>query len=110
MVCLVWTGLGVSRFESSPKFLIFNRQVMDKQLDITGDDDVMQAAFFFVKGIEELDLYRCINVWETPARFTIMGTFWLYLLCYLATILLKHTFYGQTKSITAKLGSPRWRS
>lgn len=48
------------------------------KFNITGDDDVQQAASTFVKAMEELHLKRRIDVWEMLAGFSITQLFsWL---------------------------------
>lgn len=49
--------------------------MLNEGSEITGDDDVQKAVFKFVRIIEELDLKRHGNVWETPAGFNLVKDF-----------------------------------
>lgn len=52
VICRVWSGLGVYRF-CLPQFVLrFASQILNKELDITGDNDVQQSASKFVKAME----------------------------------------------------------
>lgn len=64
-------------FASSLPQLALNssRQVLNRELDITGDDNVQEAASTFVKAIKKLDLKRHIDAWKTPAGFPSMKCF-----------------------------------
>lgn len=52
--------------------LIIARQVLNERSNIIWDDDVQQAAFTFVKALEELKLNRRINACKTRDGFPIM--------------------------------------
>lgn len=64
---------------------IFARQVLYKDSDTIGDDDVQQTASPFVKAIAELHQKRHNDVWETTAGFPIKQTFLLHILHHLST-------------------------
>lgn len=70
---------------------------MKEEWDITGNDDVVQAAPTFVKAMEELDLKCRVDVWETPVVFRGMQTFPLHILYHLLTFHTKNALYDQTE-------------
>lgn len=55
--------------------LKFARQVLNKELDTIGDDDVQQTAFTLVKAMKKLVLLCFVDVWKMPAGFPIMDLF-----------------------------------
>lgn len=67
--------------------LVFVRQVLNKESDITEEEDEHQAAFTFVnaKGGGDLDQKCRIDVWETFSGSTTMQTFLLLKLYHLST-------------------------
>lgn len=73
------------RFDPFRMALISARQVLNKESDATGNDDVQQATSTFVKTLDDLNLKRRIDVLETPVEFLSMQTFSLHLLYYLTT-------------------------
>lgn len=73
--------------------LIFAWKVLKKEPDITEEDGVQHAAFTFVNTMEELDVKRCIFVWEMPAGFFIMQTFLLHICYQLSTYCMEYSLY-----------------
>lgn len=63
--------------------LILPRQVLNDESDITGGDNVLQAASSFVKTMEGLDLKHRIFLLETLDGSFIMRTFLLHILYHL---------------------------
>lgn len=59
---------------------------------MTGADDVQRATATFDKGMEELDLKRRIDIWETPAGYSIRQTFLLYTLRHVSTYHMEKIF------------------
>lgn len=73
--------------------LIFPCQVMNKKSAITVNDDVQQAVFTFIKGIEEIELKHCIDVGETFISFPIIQFFFLLILHRLSTYDLEYSHH-----------------
>lgn len=96
---------------SLPQMALFcSRQLLNKESDITGDDNVQQAAFTFFNVMEELELKHCIDVWEMPAGFPIMQILSLHILHNPSTYHLGFSLHDQAKNIPANLWTPWWRS
>lgn len=63
--------------------LVFPRQVLNAELDITKDETLPQAAKTFVKAMEARDQIRRVDASKTPAGFPNMQTFLFHILYYL---------------------------
>lgn len=77
--------------------LIFARQVLKQERDIIGNDSVQPADSPIVYAMKGLDLERRINVYKTPAGFSIIQTFLLYILYHQSTYHIKYFLYNQAK-------------
>lgn len=62
--------------------LVIARQVLNKDLDITGGSDVLKFACIFNNAMVELDLKRRIDIWETLAISNFMHKFPMRILYY----------------------------
>lgn len=84
--------------------------MLKEELDITGEDDVQQAAPTFVNAMEGLDVKRRIVVQETPNGFFILLPVSLHVLYHLTTYPMENALYDQAKNISANLWISHWRS
>lgn len=90
--------------------LIFAHRIFMEKHNTTWDDNVHQTASTIVEAMDELNLERQINVWDTPEGFSIMQTFPLHSVYHLSTYHMHYDIYDLAKNIPANLWTLRWRS
>lgn len=82
----------------------FTWQVLNKELDNTGDSNLQQAAVTFGKAVEKLDLKRYLDVWEMSDGFAVMQTFQMLILYHLSTHHIEHSLCDHAKNLQRIFG------
>lgn len=90
--------------------LIYTRQVFNRETDKDRDGQVCTFDNECVKEVKEINVQKCLGVWEVPEEYFLTQSFSSYILYDLSTIFDKEELFEMARNIPANQHIGNWRA
>lgn len=87
----------------------FLRQVLNEDADITGLEEVLEAAKLFMKVMDSIAARTRKTIWEAPLGFSLTHLFQSRVTCFLSTCFKDSSLFEMAKGVLISRISAKWR-